>query len=171
MEYYNLNQLLTNNKTDLKLRQLKNRIKLVNNLVTDNKLLCKNGRTWQIHKSIIKLFQSTWINKKGLRTEITINLADNYDTDYYVGIATDIARIEPNKMLMYSIEENFTQKKHIHIATSMTYKQSKRVLIQLDKQRDYVILSNKNTHIAHIENVIDYIAYISKEVDPTLLNA
>ena len=169
--YYNLNQLLTNNLTDLKLRQLKNRMKLVSEMNLDNKLLYKEGRIWQIHKSLLFLFKSKWIKRKELRTEITINLSDNYDKDYYTDIANEIASNEPKAKLTYSIETNYDNKPHIHIGTTLTIKQSKRILKQLDKTRDFVILSNMNTRVAPIENLTDYLCYISKEVEPIQLNS
>lgn len=171
MEYYNLNQLLTSKLTNLKIRQLKKRIKEVNKLGLDSNLLYKkNNGQWSIHYSIIYLFQLKRNKNTKLRTELTINLEDNYDKDYYTQIAKDIAKLDKRE-LMFVIEDNYKDENHIHFALATTTNQTKHILSKLDLIRGNIIVSNKNTHIAKIESLENYLTYINKQYTATKLNS
>lgn len=167
--FYTLKQLETYEFTDLRYRMIKYRF---NELIESGKItvgnkVYKDKNKWFIHISLIGKFQS----KRKLKThknvyyenEITINLKDNYSSDYYHLMGFYILKfLNPAKSL-YRVEAG--DKKggyHIHLATTANFQDINYALSILEYKLQIIIVANKNTHISKIRNHTAYLDYINK---------
>lgn len=169
-EYYYLNEILYNNLTNLKICQLKRRVKLISTKIKDTTLITKVGKFWKIHNSLLPFFQSTW-KKRSYNTSVTIHITKNsYDYDYYKYLAERIYSHQIGEKFMFSVETSKEGKKHLHIGTALSESKARAIIKKIEKEFQQVILFNPHTEIKPIRNLIDYTSYISKEMTPIQLN-
>lgn len=169
-EYYNLSELSINHLTNLELRQLKKRVKQVSKSIKDIRLISKVKNKWNIHYSILNLFQRERKRGQKYQTEVTIHLETGYDKNYYHQLANDIYNDKPNNNFCFSIEIDTNNSAHLHIATQRTAKQITSSIKRIERKYNVTILKNKHTHIAPIYDLEDYLNYISKQGTPITLH-
>lgn len=120
--FYQLNQLMP--ITGMSIRSLKYRMKKVKEKYSDMpNLLKRNGRTWQIHYTIIDEFMPvykkaiTTINNHKWETLVTWNTKDSYDVKYHIQLVNELKREIPNTNIAYVIEQDGRGNNHIHAIT------------------------------------------------------
>ncbi len=170
--YYTLRALETNNLTTLKYRQLKTRIKdLIN---TNNqhigKLIYKERNVWHIHYSVVELFRAKRVHTAKARAtnfknEITINLAGNYDVAFYKYIGTTIVKALRGSHTIFSVEASPTDYKcyHLHMGTTAQHHIIIKRIKEIEAKIHIAILDNRNTNIAEIRNLTQFVNYINKQ--------
>lgn len=171
--YYSLISIEKNNLTQLKYRQIKNRLKLL--LTTDKIIvgnLCyKKGARWFIHYSLVDLFQAERIHDKSkvraikYKTEITINLDSNYDTKFYTYLGEKIKQVLKHSKTIYAIETSPTNENryHLHLGTTAQQYRILQKLKEIEVATGLIIIENKNTNIAPIRNLTRFVNYIAKQ--------
>lgn len=169
--YYTLKQLENYGFTNLKYRMIKYRF---NDLVTANKIrvgdkIYKQKNKWFIHVSLIGNFQAKRKLKSHMQivyeNEITINLKDNYNSEYYHLMGYFLLQyLDPNQTL-YRVEAGEKNGGyHIHLATTADYQYINHALSLLEDRLQIRIIGNSNTHISKIRHHTAYIDYINKAV-------
>lgn len=120
--FYQLNQLMP--ITGMSIRSLKYRMKKVKEKYSDMpNLLKRNGRTWQIHYTIIDEFMPvykkaiTTINNHKWETLVTWNTKDSYDIKYHIQLVNELKREIPYANIAYVIEQDGRGNNHIHAIT------------------------------------------------------
>jgi hypothetical protein len=120
--FYQLNQLMP--ITGMSIRSLKYRMKKVKEKYSDMpNLLKRNGRTWQIHYTIIDEFMPvykkaiTTINNHKWETLVTWNTKDSYDVKYHIQLVNELKREIPYANIAYVIEQDGRGNNHIHAIT------------------------------------------------------
>lgn len=170
--YYSLQAIEAKNLSNLKYRMLTYRLKLLlstNQIEIGNTLYKKSGR-WYIHYSIIDKFQASRVHDKTkerankYKNEITINLQGSYDIEFYTFLATTIKKELINSKTIYSIEKSPTtdNRYHLHIGTTADSYRITQALQKIEKATGLEILSYRNTNIAPIRNLTQFVNYITK---------
>lgn len=120
--YFRLNQL--SEITGLKPRALKYRmIEVKSKYANIPTLLKRNGRSWQIHYSIIDEFlpkkkrKETNIYTYNWKNIVTWNPEKNYDIIYHEELINQIKQQLPDNHFLYAIEEDSRMIKHVHLIT------------------------------------------------------
>ena len=169
--YYTLKSLETNNLTALKYRQLKARIKdLINaNNQHIGKLIYKERNVWHIHYSVVDLFKAKRVHTAKARAtnyknEITINLQHNYDVAFYKYLGTTIAKALKGSHTIFSVEASptYDNSYHLHLGTTAQHHIIIKKLKEIEAKIHIAILDNRNTNIAPIRNLTQFVNYIAK---------
>ena len=169
--FYNLKQIEILKLTDLKSRMIQYRLKL---LIKSNTIkigeFCYKDRLknkWQIHISLIKHFQP--VRRRIAHTtplyvnEISINLKDNYDINFYEFLGKSIVEGLLPDMTFFTIEQGTNFKDyHIHLGTTATIKNIINVLTAIGGIYNINIIENKNTLIAPIREKVLFNNYTHK---------
>ncbi|MDB5228908.1 MAG: hypothetical protein JWN78_3101 [Bacteroidota bacterium] len=169
-KFFKLNQL--KEITGLQDRALKYRMLYVKNKYIDiPSRLKKLGRSWQIHYSIVYEF---FPKRKRIETTVytypwanivSWNPENNYDAAYHEELIQQIKKQLPNNKILYAIELDSRQVKHVHFITDaqkvdldkavndtldlfMSHKIANKV------RKEYKLEINK---IYHKYNVVDYL--------------
>lgn len=163
--YYQLNQL--QNLTGLSIRSLKYRMKDVKEKYRDiPALLCKVGRTWQIHYTIINEFlpiynksHSNVLNHKW-ETITTWNMRDSYDEDYHNRLVDEVQKAIPDSNIAYVIEKDGRGANHVHAIADKGQEQVEvavnNVLGRYLDKKDYRL------QVQRINNISSTVSYLLK---------
>jgi hypothetical protein len=163
--YYKLNQL--NEITGLSSRMLKYKmLKVKVKYANAPKLLTKDGKSWQIHYSIVNEFmpinqrKSNPISNDNWQTFVTWNPFDNYDVDYHYELIKEIKSEVPEAKIRYTIELDTRGNNHVHFIcdspTSKTKKIVEKVLFKYFKWYEIIYQVND------IVNKFNSINYLTK---------
>jgi hypothetical protein len=167
--FYTLKQLETYEFTDLRYRMIKYRFKelIESGKITLGNKVYKDKNKWCIHVSLIGKFQSQRKLKSHknvyYENEITINLKDDYNSDYYHLMGFYILKFLNPAQSLYRVEAG--DKKggyHIHLATTAHFEDINHALALLEDRLQIRIVGNCNTHISTIRNHTAYLDYINK---------
>ncbi|AOW09911.1 hypothetical protein [Flavobacterium gilvum] len=171
--YYTLQALETKNLTELKYRQLKNRIKELIN--TNNKhigtLIYKKSNVWFIHYSVVDLFAAKRVHDKtkpraiNYKNEITINLEYNYNVAFYQFLGTTIAKILKGSHTIFSVEPSpkISNTYHLHMGTTAPHHIIIKRIKEIESKTNITILNNPNTNVSKIRNLTQFVNYIAKQ--------
>jgi hypothetical protein len=131
--YYQLNQLtiitgLSNRMLKYKMLKVKEKYAGITNL------LKKEGRSWQIHHSIVNEFMP--INKRKSTDDtncrwssfVTWNPIQNYDADYHVELVKEIKLNLPNNTIKYAIELDRRGFNHVHFVCDAVSSKTKKIV-------------------------------------------
>lgn len=170
--YFKLNQL--SEITGLKPRALKYRmIEVKAKYANIPALLKRNGRSWQIHYSIIDEFlpkkkrKETNIYTFDWKNIVTWNPKENYDVDYHIELIHQIKEQLPNNTILYAIETDSRDINHVHFVTDADMDELNKVVDRTLK----LFLSHqigKKTHkeyhleINKIYNKYNLVSYLRK---------
>jgi hypothetical protein len=170
--FYSLTKLEEYQLTDLKYRMIKYRLNklLKQGKIVEGNLAYRTGTKWHIHYSLIDLFQAERKHashtKIEFRHELTVNMKDNYDVEFYKLIGEKvIADLQPFTTI-YRIErcEDRTKAYHIHFCTNAEYELICNSIAGIGLYLDIDILNNKNTHLSKLNNKGQFFCYINKAV-------
>lgn len=169
--FYTLKQLEIYGFTDLKYRMIKYRF---NELISSGEInvgnrIFKERNKWYVHYSIINKFQSKRKLKSHKRikyeNEITINLKDNYNSEYYHLLGYYIIKFLNPQPTLYRVEACVKNNGyHIHLATKAAIEDIFHALTLLEDRLQIRIVHNSNTHISKIINLSAFLDYINKAV-------
>jgi len=131
--YYRLNQL--NDLTGLSTRMLKYRMKKVK-IKYDGmtKLLQKEGKSWQIHYSIVNEFmpknkrKSNPISNDNWKCFATWNPHKNYDIEYHYELIKEIKHQLPGNKIKYAIELDKRGYNHTHFLCDASTSRTKKIV-------------------------------------------
>lgn len=131
--YYRLNQL--NMITGLSARMLKYKmLKVKKKYYGRTELLRKEGKSWQIHYSIVNEFmpvnkrKSNPISNENWKCFGTWNPHDNHDVDYHYELIKEIKNQLPNNKIKYAIEFDKRGNHHTHFISDASTKQTKKIV-------------------------------------------
>ena len=97
--------------------------------------------------------------------EITINLKDDYNSDYYHLMGFYILKFLNPAQSLYRVEAGDKKGSyHIHLATTADFEDINYALSLLEYELQIRIVGNSNTHISKIRNPTAYLDYINKAV-------
>ncbi|MGZ0014825.1 hypothetical protein [Yeosuana sp. AK3] len=161
--YYRLNEL--NKLTGLSSRMLKYKmLKVKNKYANAPNLLTKDGKSWQIHYSILNEFmpvnklKSNTISIDNWTSFVTWNPFDNYDVDYHYQLIKEIKAEVPETKIRYTIELDKRGNNHVHfICDSPTFKTKKIVEKVLFKYFNWYEITYKVSDIVNKFNSINYL--------------
>ena len=169
--FYTLKELETYEFTDLRYRMIKYRFQ---ELIQSGKIkvgdkVYKQKNKWLVHISLVGKFQA----KRRLQShknvyyenEISINLKDSYNSDYYHLIGYYILKLLSPEQSLYRVEAG--EKKggyHIHLATTADFESINNALTILEEILLIRIVGNSNTHVEKIRIHSCYMDYINKAV-------
>jgi hypothetical protein len=169
--FYTLKQLETCGFTDIKYRMIKNRF---NELIESDEIrvgnkVYKERNRWYIHYSIIGKFQAKRKLKSHRKVpyenEITINLKDNYNAEYYHLLGYYILKFLNPYSTLYRVEACVkTEGYHIHLATNAVVEDIFHALTLLEDRLQIRIVNNSNTHVSKILDLSAFLDYINKAV-------
>lgn len=162
--YYKLNQL--ESITGLSTRMLKYRMKAIKQkYINIPSLLCKIGKSWQIHISIVNEFLPIRNNKNRQPIEkwqsfCTWNTKNSYTVDYHLVLINEIKESISPAIIQFAIEEDKRKVNHVHIiATIGEIELNKAVQTILGK---YIEQSQYRIQISSINNKYSAVQYIAK---------
>lgn len=163
--YYQLNQL--NELTGLSTRMLKYRMLNVKKKYSNNSnLLNKDGKSWQIHYSIVNEFmpknnrKSNPISNDNWKCFGTWNPHKNYDIEYHYELIKEIKRQLPEFKIKYAIELDKRGNNHTHfICDASTSKTKKIVESVISKYFSWYEIIHQ---VADINNQFSSMRYITK---------
>lgn len=131
--YYKLNQL--DKLTGLSPRMLKYRMLKVKKKYNGmTKLLNKEGKSWQIHYSIVNEFmpinkrKSNSISNDDWKCFVTWNPYSNYDIDYHYELIKEIKDELPDNKIKYAIELDKRGYNHVHFLSDASTSKTKKVV-------------------------------------------
>lgn len=161
--YYKLNQL--NSLTGLSSRMLKYKMLKIKNKYTDApRLLRKDGKSWQIHYSIINEFmpikrrKSNPISNDNWLSFVTWNPFDNYHVDYHYELIKEIKSEVSESKIRYTIEHDKRGYNHVHFISDIpTFKMKKIVEKVLFKYFKWHEITYKVSDIVNKFNSINYL--------------
>jgi hypothetical protein len=163
--YYQLNQLIV--LTGLSPRMLKYKMLKVKKKYNGRKeLLKKEGKSWQIHYSIIIEFmpinkrKSNPISNDNWKCFATWNPHENRDVDYHYELIKEIKHQLPDNSIKYAIELDKRGNNHTHFICDASTKKTKKIV-------ENVIANYFKWHeiiyqVADINNTFSSIRYITK---------
>lgn len=169
--YYTLKQIETYKLTDLRHRMIKYRFKdlFESGKIQEGYYVQKIGRKWYIHISIIDLFQARRRRQAHVKihyvNEITINLHDGHNADYYREVGDYVNKWLSKYETIYRVEEGKKKNTfHIHIGTTAPLTDISTALLYLEYWLDRKLDYNKNLHVSKIRNLTLFLFYINKAV-------
>lgn len=164
--FYSLTELTE--ITGLKTRALKYRMlevkKKYNNIPN---LLCKEGRTWKIHYSIIDNFlpkytlKSNTVLSENWQSTSSWNTRDSYSLDYHIQLVNEIKTQLPKHQIAYTIEVDKRNIYHVHLISSASKDELSNVVENVIKK--YLDIKKECRIVTdYIRNKISIIIYIIK---------
>lgn len=172
--YYSLIQIEKNNYTDLKYRQIKNRLKelikegkIKVGKIEDGALAEFKSNKWYIHISLIDLFKAKRTLKSHKKiyyvNEITINLHDDHTADYYGQIGKYLCDLLYPYHTIFRVERGKKENSyHIHLGTTATFEVIENVRDLLSFKLKRKLCYKKNMHMSKIDNHTMFLNYINK---------
>lgn len=163
--YYRLNQL--NKLTGLSPRMLKYRMLKVKKKYNNKlNLLKKEGKSWQIHYSIVNDFmpknnrKSNPISNDNWKCFATWNPHENHDIEYHYELIKEIKQQLPDNKIRYAIELDKRGNNHTHfICDAPTSKTKKIVESVINKYFSWHEIIHQ---VADINNQFSSMRYITK---------
>jgi hypothetical protein len=169
--FYTMKQLETYEFTDLRYRMIKYRFNelIASGEIKEGNKVYKERNKWYIHVSLIGKFKSKRKLKSHINVyyenEITINLKDDYNSDYYHLMGFYILKFLNSAQSLYRVEAGDKKGSyHIHLATTADFEDINYALSLLECELQIRIVGNCNTHISKIRNHTAYLDYINKAV-------
>jgi len=168
-DYYSLKEI--EKLTDLKYRQLQNRILTIQEKYKNNvEKIYKLKNRWYIHYSIIKEFEKKKISIN-YKQFISISSRNKLDYDYWYIIIKDIDKDIYNNLDKYNrtrfvIEKNKNGFNHLHFLTTFN---DKKLLNNIIKKNRYIDNNDMNILIENVYDVNGLYKYFRKENKPVLI--
>jgi len=164
--YYTLKQI--EKLTDLKYRQIQNRLKILLKEGNNDELIFKKNNKWFIHKSMIDTFKKFYYNIQ-FNLFITISSRNDLSINYWKYIALSINKDIMNKLDKYSrtkyvIER--TVRNHLHIKVGFA---NKTLLRKVLAQNDFLIANDMNILVIDVYDVKGLQDYFKKQNKPVLI--
>jgi hypothetical protein len=163
--YYKLNQL--NEITGLSPRMLKYRMKDVKIKYNGRtKLLQKEGKSWQIHHSIVDEFmpknrrKSNPISNDNWKCFATWNPFQNYAVEYHYELIKEIKDELPDSKIKYAIELDNRGYNHVHFICNASTKKTKQIVESVIGK--YFSWYEIRHQVADINNLFSSMRYIIK---------
>ena len=164
--YYNLNELIP--ITGLKARALKYRmLKVKERHINKPFLLCKEGKSWKIHYTLIIEFMPKYtpttktIYNENWTSTSTWNTKNNYTVDYHVQLVDEVKALLPGYKIAYTIESDGRGVHHTHImSTANTNDLAQAVESVLSQYLD--LKSECHIQTTYINNKYSLLEYIRK---------
>jgi len=147
--YYKLKDL--EKFVDLKPRMLKYRISKLKEKYKNSDLLYKSGRQWNIHHTLVKLFErkKNVLEKYNFKSFVSISFQDSLEIEYLIEIMNMLynqMNLIKKTTILYVIEKNKANNNHLHFLTnwekikvdeSFIYNSLKLFKMNFDMQKIY----------------------------------